>query len=74
MKNQRLSVAVVMLVCAAALANCSNRAIYETVQQNQLRRCEEIPIPQQANCREQFQTSFEEYTRERNELSKETQP
>lgn len=73
MNKKWITASLVLLTSAISLSSCSNRAIYETVQMNQLRRCEEIPIPQQANCREQFQTSFDEYTRGRNELKEEAQ-
>ncbi len=56
------------LTLIVALQSCSNQAMYEAIQQNRLQRCEEIPIPQQQACRDQYQTSYEEYRRERDAL------
>lgn len=58
-----LASAVLML-----LGGCTAESIYESVQRNQLQRCEELPIPVQANCKSQYQQSYEEYDRERREL------
>ncbi|MCY4263297.1 MAG: hypothetical protein OXE78_00345 [Gammaproteobacteria bacterium] len=55
------------LVIAVASAGRSNQAVYESIQLNQLRRCQQLPIPQQAGCREGFQTSWGEYSRQRSE-------
>lgn len=49
-------------------AGCTNRAIYESAQLNNIRRCQELPIPQQSACEAQYQTSFDEYSRDREEL------
>lgn len=49
-------------------SSCSNRAIYENIQQNQLRACEELPIPQQAQCKAQYGTTYEQYRRERDRI------
>ncbi|MEQ8312787.1 MAG: hypothetical protein RL839_13335 [Gammaproteobacteria bacterium] len=56
------------LLLLVTLSGCSNRNLYEAIQQNRLQSCEEIPIPQQANCREQYQQSYEDYKRERDAL------
>lgn len=50
------------------LSGCTNRNLYQAIQQNRLQRCEEIPIPQQANCRAQYQQSYEDYKSERDAL------
>lgn len=47
---------------------CSNEAIYQSIQQNALRACEEIPIAQQASCRAQYQKDYATYKRERDAL------
>lgn len=62
-----LATAFVLLAPLLA-TSCSNQALFETIQQNHLQRCETIPIAQQAACEAQYQTSYEEYRREREEL------
>ena len=54
--------------------SCSNRALYETVQRNNIQRCRELPIPQQAACEAQYQTSFDDYSKQRGELDVADQP
>lgn len=44
---------------------CSNGARYELIRQNRLQECETLPIPQQAQCKAQYQTDYETYRRER---------
>ena len=56
------------LCLTLALASCSNRAIYESVQRNRLQGCEAIPIPQQKACRAQYQMSYDEYKSHRDAL------
>ncbi|GJM11883.1 MAG: hypothetical protein DHS20C12_02860 [Pseudohongiella sp.] len=50
------------------LASCSNKAMYQTLQQNGLRACQEIPIAQQPSCKAQYQKDYETYKRERDAL------
>ena len=54
--------------------SCSNQALFESIQQNHLQRCETIPIAQQAACEAHYQTSYEEYQREREALLREDVP
>ena len=56
---------------ALSLNACSNEAIYQSIQQNGLRACEEIPIAQQASCRAQYQKDYATYKRERDALEEE---
>ncbi|MDP6414596.1 MAG: hypothetical protein QGG54_06145 [Gammaproteobacteria bacterium] len=53
-----------LLVLFSSHTACSNQQLYEAIQQNGLQACEEIPIPQQEDCKAQYQTSYEEYRRE----------
>ncbi|PCI79679.1 MAG: hypothetical protein COB20_04260 [SAR86 cluster bacterium] len=53
---------------ALSLNACSNEAIYQSIQQNGLRACEEIPIAQQAGCKAQYQKDYATYKRERDSL------
>lgn len=55
--------AVILIAIASACAACSNKALYENIQQNQLRACENLPVPQQAHCKSQYDTTYEDYRR-----------
>lgn len=61
----KLTRRVALLLTLASLAGCSNKALYQAIQQNRLQACEEIPIPQQAACKAQYQTDYESYKRQR---------
>ena len=63
-----------MLLAPLLATSCTNEALYNAVQQNQLQRCETIPIAQQATCKQQFQTSYEDYRRERDALVEDEPP
>lgn len=64
---------IVGLGIVLMVAGCSHRAIYESAQLNNIRRCQELPIPQQSACEAQYQTSFDEYSRDREELLEESE-
>jgi hypothetical protein len=70
LSGRRLATASVLLAPLLA-TSCSNQALFESIQQNHLQRCQAIPIAQQAACEAQYQTSFEEYQREREALLRE---
>jgi hypothetical protein len=53
---------------ALSLNGSSNEAMYQSIQQNGLRACEEIPIAQQASCKAQYQKDSATYNRERDSL------
>ena len=63
--------ALLLLIACSLLMTCSNRAIYNSIQQDGRRLCEQKPIPTQKACREQYDTSFDEYERERSALLRE---
>ena len=56
--------AVFLIAVASTCLACSNKALYENIQQNQLRACETLPIPQQTQCKALYDTSYEEYRQE----------
>ncbi len=56
--------AVFLIAVASTCLACSNKALYENIQQNQLRACESLPIPQQTQCKALYDTSYEEYRHE----------
>ncbi len=59
---------IVGLTIIFSVAGCTNRALYDSVQLSNIRRCQELPIPQQTGCEAQYQISFDEYSRQRSEL------
>ena len=61
---RRLSFAVALSMLVTA---CTNQDLYEAIQQNRLQACEEIPIPQQAQCKARYQVDYEDYKRERDQ-------
>ena len=70
-QTRRITVRLAILslgLLILSLNACSNEAIYQSIQQNGLRACEEIPIAQQASCRAQYQKDYATYKRERDSL------
>lgn len=53
-----------LFIALTLLSGCSNRQLYENLQQDQWRRCETLPIAQQAACKSRFEKGYEEYKRE----------
>ena len=49
---------------------CSNRDIYENIQFNNRQDCLKLPPSQYDECMETFSKSYDEYERERKEVSK----
>ena len=68
--GKRIVIAFVLLLSLLA-TSCSNQALFESIQIDHRQRCETIPISQQAACVAQYQTSYEEYRREREALLRE---
>jgi hypothetical protein len=61
---------VLVIVGATLLSACSNRALYETAQNNRRNAClKELPAQAQ-KCLETVSKSYEEYERERQALLK----
>jgi hypothetical protein len=58
------------LVLAAAPAGCSQRQVYEAVQQNRQLECQKLPQGQYEQCMERYSEPYESYTRERRELER----
>jgi hypothetical protein len=51
-----------------SLFACSNKALYQTIQLNGLRACEQRPIFQQKSCKAQYQKDYATYKQERDAL------
>jgi len=70
-ETYKLARRALFLLTLASLAGCSNKALYQAIQQNRLQACEEIPIPQQAACKAQYQTDYDSYRRARDVVKRE---
>lgn len=57
--------ASLILVTAVALLGCSNKQIYNAVQENRRVECGKLPQNQYEKCVSEYDTSYEEYQRER---------
>jgi len=62
-----------LIACAVILGGCTTETMYNTVQEVQLQRCEEQPIPMQEACKAQFELSYDDYARERAKRAQEDQ-
>ena len=56
-----------------AMAGCASEQLYNAIRYNRIQDCENIPIPQQDHCRSLYQTTYEEYARDLDELRSEGQ-
>ncbi len=56
-----------------ATANCTSEQFYNAIRDNRIQDCENLPIPQQDHCRSLYQTTYEEYARDLEELQAEQQ-
>ncbi|MCP5123517.1 MAG: hypothetical protein H6984_13770 [Pseudomonadales bacterium] len=70
--RQRRGTAV--LLCVLALAACSQRQVYDTIQNNQQLECQKLPGTQYEECMKQVSEPYDDYKRERDELVKEKPP
>ena len=50
------------------ITGCSNKQIYEGIQQNRQYECEKLVAPQREECLRQHSESYEDYQRSREEL------
>lgn len=60
----------VPVLCVLALPACSNRQVYEAIQQNRQLECQKLPGTRYEECMEQFSEPYDEYKRDRGELMK----
>jgi hypothetical protein len=54
-----------LLIIALLLIGCSHKQIYTAVQENRRVECSKLPQSQYENCMSEYDTSYEEYERER---------
>jgi hypothetical protein len=62
---------VVLVLLALVLSGCSNRQVYDAIQKNRQLECQKLPGTQYEECMKQFSEPYDEYKRERDELTKE---
>ena len=51
-----------------ALAGCTSEQLYNAIRDNRIQDCENLPIPQQDQCRSLYRTTYEDYSRDLEEL------
>ena len=56
-------------VTALLLSACTAEQAYKDLQENHRRQCLQLPVWQQSHCLSRQDTSWEDYTRERNAAS-----
>ncbi len=74
MSSRKIILFMLMLSHLLANSACSYQAIYDNIQSNRLRNCEEQPWPQWESCKAQYQLDYEEYERQRQALMIESNP
>ncbi len=62
---------LVLVLCVLALPACSNRQVYEAIQQNRQLECQKLPGTRYEECMRQYSEPYDEYKRDRDELTKE---
>lgn len=55
------------LTLSLIIVGCSNRAVYENIQLNNRRACNDVPASQYDECIERASKTYEEYKMERDE-------
>lgn len=68
--NRAIPPAIALLL---ATAGCTSEQLYNAIRDNRIQDCENLPIPQQEDCRSQYQITYEEYARDLDELQAEQQ-
>lgn len=63
-----------VLLLTLVLPACTNRQVYEAIQQNQQLECQKLPGDQYDKCMEELSESYDTYQRERDELKKDGKP
>ncbi len=64
---------VLVLGLPLAAAGCTSEQLYNAIRDNRIQNCENLPIPQQEHCRSLYETTYEEYSRDLEELQAEQQ-
>lgn len=56
-----------MFVVSIALANCSNRQLYNNIQQDRQLACQKLPYSQHEECMRAHAESYDDYIKRRRE-------
>lgn len=59
-----------LLLCTLALSACSNRQVYDAIQQNQQLECQKLQGTQYEECMKQVSQPYDAYKRDRDALKK----
>jgi len=62
---------VALVLCVLVLPACSNRQVYDAIQKNRQLECQKLPGTQYDECMKQVSEPYDDYKRERDELTKE---
>jgi len=68
MVTNKRSLTAIFTVALLVAAGCSNRGMYNNVQTNNLRDCDQYLGQKREECRARFQKSYDDYERERQEV------
>ena len=60
-----------IVVLALLLVACTHEQVYNSVQQNQQLECSKLPQVRYEECMKEFDESYKDYARERQELLEE---
>lgn len=61
----------VVVFVVVLIAACSNKQVYTAIQQNQRFECSKLPQAQSEECLRQFESSYEQYEEDRQDIAKE---
>ena len=70
----RFAPRLALAAATLALVSCTSEQVYNAIRDNRIQNCENLPIPQQQACRDQYRTTWEEYNRDREALQTESPP
>ena len=60
-----------VMVAVAILAACSNRQVYEAIQNREKVKCQELPRSEYADCMKRASETYETYKKNRREVENE---
>jgi len=67
----KISGYIVISLAVILIQGCSTKQVYNTIQHNAKLKCQEVPYSEYAACMERTNTSYEEYSRKREEIIEE---
>ncbi len=63
-----------LIIPGLLLSACSNQAVYDNLQHNQLQECDRAPLSEYEACRERAGMSYEAYQRQRQQVLEDEAP